>query len=153
MAKKMDAHILKAPHHGSHEFSYNWFEAVNPQISVVSSGDMRDHGHPRANFLAAVGKTSRTKEGSLLFSTEIAATFVEVGQKVQKNLKLTDKQKKLLSKKDSKILKGLFIRKLHGMINVRTDGKTMFAARRYGKKDQWELYSKISPSRRTPKKF
>lgn len=149
LGKKMDAHILKAPHHGSHQFSYDWLDAVNPQISVISSGDQRDHGHPRANFLAAAGQSSRGKEGSLLFSTEIAATFVEGGQKVQKIVKLSQERMKKLSRKDAKILKGLFIRKLHGMINVRTDGEQLFAARRFGGKDQWEMYSDIIPSSRT----
>jgi len=150
LRKKMDSHILKAPHHGSHEFTLEWLKAVNPQISVISSGDQRDHAHPRANFLGANGLTSRSNE-PLLFSTEIAATFAEAGQKVQKYIKLSDKRKKKLTQKDAKILKGLFIKKLNGLINVRTNGKHMFAARRYGGENQWEMYSDIIPSVRTRK--
>jgi beta-lactamase superfamily II metal-dependent hydrolase len=40
----MDAHVLKAPHHGSHKFYHPWLDAINPQISVISSGEDRDHG-------------------------------------------------------------------------------------------------------------
>jgi len=150
LTKKMDSHILKAPHHGSHEFKLEWLKAVNPQISVISSGDQKDHAHPRANFLGATGLSSRS-DHPLLFSTEIAATFVEAGQKVQKYIKLSDKRKKKLTQKDTKILKGLFLKKLNGLINVRTNGQQMFAARRYGGKDEWEIYSEIQPSTRTRK--
>ena len=76
LKSRMDSNILKAPHHGSHEFYRPWLDAVNPQISVISPGDDRDHGHPRAVFLGAVGNASR--KTSLLFSTEIAANFVEI---------------------------------------------------------------------------
>ena len=59
---KFDAHILKAPHHGSHEFTPKFLQAVNPQITSISSGEIPDHGHPRANFLAAAGRNSRGDE-------------------------------------------------------------------------------------------
>jgi competence protein ComEC len=150
LTKKMDSHILKAPHHGSHEFKLEWLKSVNPQISVISSGDQKDHAHPRANFLGANGLASRS-DHPLLFSTEIEATFVETGQKVQKSINLSDERKKKLTKTDAKILKGLYLKKLNGLINVRTDGKQMFAARRYGGKDDWEMYSEITPSTRTRK--
>ena len=151
LGKKMDAHILKAPHHGSGDFSDHWLRAVNPQISVISSGDSQDYGHPAANFVASVGNASRSKTGSLVFSTEIAATFVESGTKDQKIVGFTTEQKKNLTKKQLKILKGMFLRRLHGMINVRTDGKILFAARRTTGVKKWESYSDIIPSKRTPK--
>jgi beta-lactamase superfamily II metal-dependent hydrolase len=56
IASRMSAHILKVPHHGSHEFYSPLLESVRPQISAVSSGDGPDHGHPRANLLAALGR-------------------------------------------------------------------------------------------------
>jgi competence protein ComEC len=59
LVDRLDAHILKAPHHGSHEFYLPMLEAVNPQISIISSGDDVDHGHPRANFLGSIGSVSR----------------------------------------------------------------------------------------------
>src|SRR6185503_7268282 len=76
LAKKMDANVLKAPHHGSHEFSRRWLDAVNPQISTISSGDDTDHGHPRAVFIGAMGNASR--QPAYIFSTEIAANFVRL---------------------------------------------------------------------------
>jgi beta-lactamase superfamily II metal-dependent hydrolase len=115
----MDSHVLKAPHHGSHEFYRPFLEAVNPQISVISSGDDRDHGHPRAIFLGAIGNTSR-KVG-LVFSTEIAANFVEVDEELGGINRPEINQP---------TPRDLFKRRLHGMINVRTDGEEIYAARR-----------------------
>jgi len=56
--ERFNAYIFKAPHHGSHEYSSVFLKTVNPQISVISSGDDRDFGHPRACFLGAVGQAS-----------------------------------------------------------------------------------------------
>ena len=75
-ALRLNAHVFKAPHHGSHDYDEDLLAAVNPMITVVSSGEIPDHGHPRANFLAAIGRASRGPE-PLLFSTELAALFVD----------------------------------------------------------------------------
>ena len=53
------------------------------------------------------------------FSTEIAANFVEI-----------DNGLGSFSIIDCSITRELFKRRLHGMINVRTDGKQIYAARR-----------------------
>ncbi len=135
---KMSSHIFKTPHHGSHEFYPPFFEAVRPQISVVSSGDSPDHGHPRANFLAAVGLAARSKQ-PLLFSTEIAKTFVDANEADvmaflgKRNLDAEAFQRR-----------NLFKAKLHGMINVRSDGKNMYAARRVNASYQWESYGPLT---------
>ena len=74
LAAKLDAHVLKAPHHGSHEFTPEFIDAVNPQITTISSGEIPDHGHPRANFLGIVGQRSRS-DSPLLYSTALSAVF------------------------------------------------------------------------------
>ncbi len=51
IATKLDAHVFKSPHHGSHDYHQPFFNAVRPMLTVVSSGDNPDHGHPRAQFL------------------------------------------------------------------------------------------------------
>ena len=69
--------ILKVPHHGSHEYEQEFLDAVNPVVSVVSSGDetaSKDYVHPRANLMAALGRASRGPE-PLVFVTELAAFF------------------------------------------------------------------------------
>ena len=149
LAAKMDAHVLKAPHHGSHEYVRNWLDAVNPQISVISSGDEPDYGHPRANFIADVGNASRIKSDSLVFSTEIAATFVQVNDNLG-NIDLTEDEKKGLTQPTREKIRGLFKRKLNGMINVRTDGNKLYAARRISHPTSWwEHYGPFEPAPRS----
>jgi len=128
------AHVFKAPHHGSHDFSPELLRAVNSQIAVISSGDDRDHGHPRAAFLGAIGGSMRSAE-PLVFSTEIAGNFVEVH--TGSNGK--DRGPSMLSR-----ARALFKRRLHGMINVRSDGQQLFAARRVAASYAWEAYGPIA---------
>jgi beta-lactamase superfamily II metal-dependent hydrolase len=130
---KLSAHVFKAPHHGSHEFDEAFFAAVRPQISVVSSGNDPDHGHPRAAFIGQIGKVSRSDQ-PLLFSTEIAASFVEVAVPPVPGAPPGSPESEL---------RRLFKQRLHGMINVRTDGLNLFAARRVAAGYWWEAYGPI----------
>jgi len=140
IAAQLDSHILKCPHHGSHEFHPPFLEAVRPQISVVSSGDDRDHGHPRAVFVAAVGRASRSKE-PLLFSTEISARFSEAKAEPEQPAKDAElKDTDVTTAAGSQTARRLFKRTLNGMINVRTDGKDLYAARRVAASYKWESY-------------
>ncbi len=148
LASLMDAHAFKAPHHGSSGYHPPWLEAVNPQLSVISSGDAPDHAHPRADFVAAVGKASRSKE-PLVFSTEIAATFEEAGQEVAEEIDLSEEEREALDDSTLKKLRRLFKRRLHGMINVRTDGKNIYAARRVATGYWWESYGPMKPASRS----
>jgi competence protein ComEC len=133
---RLGAHVFKVPHHGSQDFDPAFLAAVRPQVSVVSSGDEPDHGHPRANLLGAIGKACRSDE-PLLFSTEIAATFVESnvppapGDSVGATGSANGDQRRL------------FKRSLNGMINVRSDGSNLFAARRVKAGYWWEAYGPI----------
>jgi competence protein ComEC len=145
IAAKMDAHVFKAPHHGSHDFHAAFLEAIRPQISVISSGDAPDHGHPRAVFVGSVGQASRTKT-PLVFSTEIAATFTEAGVApvVDEDTRLEDLN--LAAPDASEKARLLFKKRLHGMINVRTDGQELYAARRVATGYWWESYGPITPA-------
>jgi beta-lactamase superfamily II metal-dependent hydrolase len=139
VAARLSAQVLKAPHHGSHEYHPPFLEAVRPQVSVISSGDEPDHGHPRANFLAAVGRVSRSPE-PLLFSTEIAATFVEAGDELPEEAPSDLAELDFANSKFNDFARKLFKQRLPGMINVRTDGHSLFAARRVNASYQWEAY-------------
>jgi beta-lactamase superfamily II metal-dependent hydrolase len=155
LAAKMDAHVLKAPHHGSAEYHPPFIEAVRPQISVISSGDDPDHGHPRASFVGGVGKASRSLS-PLIFSTEIAAAFVETGETAEPapEISLTGVDATTLEGVNFAALEGnaqarlLFKRRLHGMINVRSDGEALYAARRVAASYWWESYGPITPALR-----
>ena len=134
---KLDSHVFKTPHHGSHEFYFPFLEAIRPQISIISSGDSPDHGHPRANFIGAIGLASRSKS-PLVFSTEIAATFIDAHEIDLSGIISAS------SLRDEDLKKArLFKKKLHGMINVRTDGKELYAMRRVNAGYWWESYGPI----------
>jgi competence protein ComEC len=143
LSHKLDAHVLKSPHHGSQDFYRPFLVAVRPQISVISSGDDPDYGHPRAVFIGAIGQVSRSTM-PLVFSTEIAATFVETGVKEERATKDMDLKDLNLHAPDANSLaRNLFKRRLHGMINVRTDGKNLYAARRVAAGYAWESYGPL----------
>jgi hypothetical protein len=146
-ALSLNAHIFKAPHHGSHDFSKELFEAVNPMITVVSSGEVPDHGHPRANFLGIIGRASRG-EKPLLFSTELAALFVDSGDpaSVQDTGTVTTLGDLDFTKSEDNVeARQRFKKVLPGIINVRTNGQEIYAFRRIQQSYQWESYGPIAP--------
>ncbi|MEZ4299051.1 MAG: MBL fold metallo-hydrolase [Polyangiaceae bacterium] len=136
----LPAHVFKAPHHGSHDFEPAWLELVRPQISVISSGDDRDHGHPRAVFTGAIGRVSRS-QAPLVFSTEIGGRFVELSAAQPDTPPAGAPEGERASRYERPAR--LFKRSLHGMINVRTDGRDLYAARRVAASYQWESYGPV----------
>jgi beta-lactamase superfamily II metal-dependent hydrolase len=81
------ADILKAPHHGSHEFSTGFLKQVTPIVSVISSGDESErveYIHPRATLVGALGKYSRVPQ-PLVFMTELVAFMKYRGKAVLVN--------------------------------------------------------------------
>ncbi|MFH1647120.1 MAG: MBL fold metallo-hydrolase, partial [Chloroflexota bacterium] len=145
IASRLSAHVFKSPHHGSHDFHRPFLEAVKPQVSVISSGDDPDHGHPRAVFIGAIGQASRSTT-PLVFSTEIAATFVEAGVKEKPDPDTGLERLDLSAPDADSQARNLFKRRLHGMINVRTDGRDIYAARRVAAGYWWESYGPLSPA-------
>lgn len=135
-ASQVDAHVFKAPHHGSNDFDQNFLEAVHPQISVVSSGESPDHGHPRADFLGTIGKVSRSGE-PLVFSTELVAQFA-----VDHDAEAPDADDDADPSDPAMIgqARRRFKKRLNGIINVRTDGNTLFCARRVAAGYQFVTY-------------
>ena len=129
------AQVFKANHHGSQDFASDFLKIVQPWITVVSSSDDPDYGHPRAMLLGSLGRYAPDYiEKPLLFSTEIAATFKPV--------------------KEESLKKGnqLYEKSNHGLINVRTNGEWLAAGRVYNirKKEKgkyvksiydWEKYA------------
>lgn len=144
IAAKLDAHVFKTPHHGSHEYADELLRAVQPQVSIVSSGDSPDHGHPRASFLGALGKCQRSSN-PLLFSTEIAATFHEDSSDRGEATALDNLS--VSSPEDRRETRIRFKRRLHGMINVRTDGVKLYCARRVAAGYWWESYEHRAANR------
>lgn len=149
----LDAHVFKANHHGSPDFTVNFLRMISPWVSVVSSGSYNEYGHPRANLLGSLGRYAEGKlEKPLLFSTQIAAAFKEIPKNEFKRLmppeKLkekgyTDDQIKALMEKLNKKTFG-YEKVTHGMIHVRTNGEWLAAGRPFGAKKSswdWEAYA------------
>lgn len=63
--------VAKACHHGSSEFTTAFLKAVSPLMTVISSGDNQNYGHPQPDTVGAIGKHSRGSR-PLVFSTELA---------------------------------------------------------------------------------
>lgn len=138
------ANVFKANHHGSHDFSTRFLDAVKPWVSVVSSGDYPDYGHPRAVLLGCLGRYSpQNVERPLLFSTEIAATFKPISGSQIDGLDAN------AGEPGAKPKAHTYEKTIHGMITVRTDGRWLAAGRVYGKEKaeggrsvwDWEAYA------------
>lgn len=133
---EVDAHVFKAPHHGSHEFNLDFLKAVHPQISVISSGETPDHGHPRANFLGTIGHVSRSDE-PLIFSTELVALFA-----VDRDAEAPDADNDVDPTHPAMLgqARRRFKKRLNGIINVRSDGNRLYCARRVAAGYQFVTY-------------
>jgi hypothetical protein len=84
----------------------------------------------------------------LVFSTEIAATFVEAGERAEPEEDANLEELDFRETESNATARRVFKRRLHGMINVRTDGEQLFAARRVAAGYWWESYGPITPAPR-----
>ena len=172
--KKLEVDIAKSCHHGSADFSSLFLSAVNPIVTVISSGDDEPHSHPRAETLGAIGVTSRG-ERPLIYSTELARSAKDAIRDPKQErmqikaahdavLKAVDAVNKATTAKDKAAAKkkktaaNKAFRKLvdvtinrtvqvYGAIYVRTDGKDVVVAQRIERSSagkQWD-YSELHP--------
>ena len=124
--------ILKVPHHGSHEFTPEFLDAVSPLVSVVSSGDenaRKEYIHPRASLMNSLGRHSRDDKG-LVFVTEMVAFFEVVGPS-QFKPKGNAKPAECFG----------FRRSAFGCVRVRTDGQHLLVFTDSGRRDFHEVYA------------
>lgn len=147
---ELEAEIIKAPHHGSADFDLETLKAMSPVVSLISSGDeteSKEHIHPRATLLAALGKASRG-DTAIILCTELVAFFKMRGysylphSKIKALIKKAKKEK--LSKKYlGKLLSPFFAfeRTNFGIINIRTDGERVLVFTHSGKEGVREAYS------------
>jgi beta-lactamase superfamily II metal-dependent hydrolase len=125
---ELQSEILKVPHHGSADFDFSLLKKISPIISLISSGDessRKEHIHPRATLLGALGRIARNAV-SLVFSTELAAFFAYRGPS------------KTLDGKIS-FYEG-FQRTNFGIIHIRTDGSRILVFTHSGKEGMNEAY-------------
>jgi beta-lactamase superfamily II metal-dependent hydrolase len=153
----LEAEIVKAPHHGSHEFDFRALKAMKPIVALVSSGDedtFHEHIHPRATLMAALGKVMRLDIG-LIFSTELAAFFHMRDWSHKRdvlNKFFKDHAKDTFTKAEvKKLFTGIldegdpeayfgFERINFGIVHIRTDGQRVLVFTHSGKKGMNEAY-------------
>lgn len=149
--------IAKSCHHGSADFRDVFLQALNPLVTVISSGDNEPHSHPRADALGAIGRRGRG-ERPLIFSTELARStkektgdtsphthgeeIVELKKKIEDTEDVEEKKKleaelaELEKKTDRSVV-------VYGSIHLRTDGKKVVMAQKLeqqSKGKKWDLY-------------
>ena len=131
--RPVKADVLKVPHHGSADFSSSFLDAVNPFVSIISSGDenaRKEYIHPRATLIGALGKYSRI-DRPLIFVTEMVA-FMK-----------TEGWAKLDTPKKGQSSASFFAfsRAAYGIVHIRTDGSRMLIFTHSGQKDLKEAYA------------
>ena len=164
---ELECDVAKACHHGSDDISYKFLEAMRAGATIISSGDGEGHDHPRPVIVAASGMTGyRQLDGDrivtpLVYCTELARS-VSMGdpkrlevERDNATLKIEEPEldRALVSYVEQKpgdlrprvrsrtmegcsIVAGL----VYGLVNVRTDGRTILAATmNEGKEGVWSI--------------
>jgi hypothetical protein len=153
-----EAEIVKAPHHGSHDFDLGALRAMAPVVAIVSSGDesvRKEYIHPRATLMSALGKVMRGDTG-IIFCTELAAFFATADECLRRkdlaeyfaqraDQQFTGEQLRQLftgvpRPEDPRGLFFGFERLNFGIIHLRTDGERVLAFTHSGKKGLNEAY-------------
>ena len=125
--------VLKAPHHGSADFSAAFLQAVQPLVSVVSSGDeseQKEYIHPRATLIGSLGKHSRLAEPIILV-TEMVAFFKLMGNSTTVPAEAGKAPESYFG----------FSRAAYGIVKIRTNGQRMLVYTNSGKDDMKEAYA------------
>lgn len=156
---ELEAEIVKAPHHGSADFDFQALKAMSPVVGIISSGDEsanKEHIHPRATLMAALGKVMRLDTGILL-CTELAAFFTKrdyshtratLGRYFRDRAAETFTGEQVAKLFAGKLDEGdpqpsfyAFERTNFGIIHIRTDGERVLAFTHSGKKGLNEAYA------------
>ena len=128
--RALEAHVYKAAHHGSQDFSVPFLQAVKPDAAVISSGDDRNdiHGHPRAALLGTITRYSRCEKPAV-FCTELAACFTRLSKKEQAQFKSGKGQ--------------LYERSIQGIVHLRSNGENLYLGSVHGLKSPGDPLSNI----------
>lgn len=133
----LQSEVFKVPHHGSAEFLKDYLKAVNPVVSVVSSGDesaRKEYIHPRATLMAGLGRYGRDVD-PVIFVTELVAFFAAEGYVLNSP---PPKEKGWSSRRDRFFA---FSRSAFGIVRVRTDGERLFVYTNSGQDKLKESYA------------
>ncbi|MXQ06592.1 MBL fold metallo-hydrolase [Alphaproteobacteria bacterium GH1-50] len=144
--------VAKACHHGSSHIMDAFLAALNPVVTVISSGDEESHSHPRPDALGTFGKHGRGRR-PLIFSTELARStreftpvinYLNILRAFEARLEAEadpDKRREIeqdmQEKKDRNVA-------VYGMITLRALGDTILLAQKLeeprSEGEKWDLY-------------
>lgn len=158
--------VAKGCHHGSDDVSYEFLSAMQPAVTVISSGDNEGHDHPRPSIVAASATTGYLEINQdklispLVYSTELARSInlgkpkkvtvgtangpVEVEGADLAQVKVqaaVTKAGDLRPTTVNKTLDRTYIVAglIYGLVNVRTDGDTILCATLNEANNGWEI--------------
>ena len=141
--RRLEVDVAKAFHHGSDvDTRPDFFQAMNPVATVISSGDDEAHSHPRADALGTIGKHSRGPR-PLIFCTELARSSGDLTRHPQVRQKLAGKAPatgRTARARDRELDRAI---SRYGAINLRTDGRRMLFAQRVERGNQWDVYELV----------
>ena len=163
--QEFECDVAKACHHGSDDVSYRFLQAMRPAVTVISSGDNEGHDHPRPGIVAASATTGYLSiqndriVSPLIYSTELArshklslaqqldvpqaagGTLTVKGEKKLAATSVTFRKPRLQRTPTIKTLdRARFVETLiYGLVNVRTDGETIFCATRNEADQRWQV--------------
>lgn len=158
---EFECDVAKACHHGSDDVSYSFLQAMRPAATVISSGDNEGHDHPRPSVVAASATTGYLQLQDdqiitpLIYSTELGRS-VDLGfpkkllQRDENNqtvgtisgealdravLEITKAKKTEVRLGKAMVVGGL----IYGLVNVRTDGRTILCATLDEQSAEWRI--------------
>lgn len=142
--------VVKACHHGSDDCSLAFLQAVNAGATVISSGDAEGHGHPRPAIVSASAITGFKEVRRdrivtpLIYSTEIARSYrlgriSQVSDTEGTPMPSLDRLRAHCLETASGALRPRHVERslawshlvtgiVYGLVNVRTDGRTILCA-------------------------
>lgn len=158
--------VAKACHHGSDDVSYRFLQAMQPAVTVISSGDNEGYDHPRPSIVAASATSGFLHlDGDaivspLIYSTELArslklarATSLAVSTPgaddlVMKGDALAKATVTLPAKAGARRVPTRRLDRaqivsdlIYGLVNVRTDGDRIVCATRSEADYGWQIKS------------
>ncbi len=158
---KFRCDVAKGCHHGSDDVSYAFLQAMQPAVTVISSGDNEGHDHPRPAVVSASALTGFVQvEGDelcspLIYATELSRS-ISLGRParllaggVEQELArasltfLETKAGDLRPRKKERTLDRLLVVAglIYGLVNVRSDGQKILCATLNEKDHSWNVRS------------
>jgi beta-lactamase superfamily II metal-dependent hydrolase len=158
--------VAKACHHGSDDVSYRFLQAMQPAVTVISSGDSESYDHPRPSIVAASALAGHKQlDGDrlvtpLVYSTELARSL-DLGRvlELRAETKAGDFTLQGAALRNARVTTGVtkagaldpvtVTRSLdrayivagltYGLVNVRTDGKRILCATLNEGRNAWQV--------------